>query len=147
MEQYERFHDWIADTIPRAKLDPDAAQTQVTCLRGTWSHGGGVVAREGIAVLESFPAGKITHWVFWYDEIQYIMDGKAEVTYTLPANRFTVEKTMTVEKGDVYIIPKGADIYWNVDPSGPLKKLCIVMPAPERYMPGSMRRPDGSLVG
>lgn len=147
MADWQRFPDGIGDTIPKYKIDPNAPQTEVTCLRGTWSHGGGVVVREAVAMMENFPAGKTTHWVFWYDEVQYILAGRAELTYTLPTNRFTVEKTMIVEPGDVYVIPKGADIYFKVDPSGPLKKLCVVMPAMERYMPGSVRRPDGSVIG
>jgi mannose-6-phosphate isomerase-like protein (cupin superfamily) len=146
MEKYERFQEWITDTMPMAKLDPDAPQTEVTCLRGTWSHGDAAAAREGMAALENFPAGKTTHWIFWYDEVHYILDGKATMRYTLPGNRFTEEKEVVVEKGHVYIIPRGADIYWDVDPSGPLKKFCVVMPAPERYMPGSIRSPDGSIL-
>ena len=97
--------------------------------------------------MENFPAGKTSHWVFWYDEIHYIQEGKAEMTYTLAQTRHTVAKTVTVQKGDCYIIPAGADITWKVDPSGPLKKFCVVMPAPYRYLPGSMIAPDGTVLG
>lgn len=146
MMQDDRLLERIGDTIPKVKLDPQAPQKEVWCLRGVWSHGDGVFTREAVAALENFPAGKTTHWVFWVDEVQYILEGKAEVTYTLAATRFTVEKKMTVEKGDVYVIPKGTDIYWKVDPSGPLVKLCVIMPGSERYLAGSLKRPDGSVI-
>ena len=134
MAEWQRIPDGIGDTIPKMKVDPEAPQTEVWCHRGIWSHGPGISCRGGAVNQENFPAGKTTHFVFWYDEVQYILDGKAELTYTLWQNRFTVEKKMTVEKGDIYIIPKGADIHFKVDPSGPLKKLCVMMPAPDDYV-------------
>ena len=146
MEQFDRLLEPIGDTIPKIKIDPKAPQQDVWCLRGVWSHGDGIFTREGVAGLENFPAGKTTHWVFWFDEVQYVLEGKAEVTYTLASTRFTEEKKMTIEKGDVYIIPRGTDISWKVDPSGPLVRFCVIMPGPERYLPGSLKRPDGSII-
>ncbi|MFC2031935.1 cupin domain-containing protein [Chloroflexota bacterium] len=143
---YKRYADPIGDEIPIAKMDLDAPQTEVTCLRGTWSHGPVVIREEALAALENFPAGKTSHWVFSYNEIHYILEGKAEMTYTLAQTRHTKAKTVTIQKGDCYIIPVGADITWEVDPSGPLKKFCAVMPAPASYLPGSMIRPDGNVL-
>ena len=69
------------------------------------------------------------------------MDGRAEMTYLMPATRFSEETTVVVEKGDCYIIPAGAEIYWKVDPAGPLRRLNVIMPGPTPYEPELMVGP------
>ena len=90
----------------------------------------------GAAVMEDFGAGETIFWAFPLDnEVHIILKGKAEVTYSLEGTNHTEEKKMIVEEGDIYLIPRGARMTWRIDPNGPLRKLCIVMPAwgqPER---------------
>ena len=86
--------------------------------------------------MEDFGAGETMYWAFPLDnEVHLILKGKAELTYSLEGTNHTEEKKMTVEEGDVYIIPRGARMTWKVDPSGPLRKLCVTIPGlvvPER---------------
>ncbi len=134
MGKYETTYEKVTDTIPKIKVDLDSPQKEATCLRGTWSHHPDMIWKpEAWVVLENFPAGQTVRWVYWYDEIHYILEGKAELYYQLPATRFSVEKKMIVEKGDAYLIPKGAEFVFKVDPSGPLKHFCVIMPGPEPY--------------
>lgn len=139
MGEYEMTYEKIADTIPKVRIDPNGRQIEATCLRGRWSHYPDMIRKpEGMVVLENFPAGETARWTFWYDEVHYILDGEAELTYLLPATRFSVAKKMKVEKGDAYLIPKGAECTWQVAPGGPLKHFCVIMPGPEPYRPELM---------
>lgn len=139
MGDYETRDERILDTLPKIHLDPNDEQIEVRSLRGTWAvHPSVIWKPEALVALESFPAGKTTRYMFWHNEVQYIVEGKAELTYSLPITRFSVEKKLVVQKGDAYVIPCGADIKFAVDPSGPLQKLCVAMPGPARYRPDLM---------
>ena len=90
----------------------------------------------GTVSMEDFGAGETIFWAFPLDsEVHIVLKGKAKLTYSLVGTNHTEEKTMDLEEGDVYIIPRGARMTWKVDPSGPLRRLCILMPGlvvPER---------------
>jgi hypothetical protein len=139
VEPYESRDERILDVLPKVHLDPSAEQIEVTSLRGIWNVNPQVIWKpEALVALESFPAGKTTRYIFWHNEVQYIVDGEATLTYSLPITRFSVEKQMTVRKGDAYVIPCGADIQFAVSAAGPLQKLCVAMPGPARYQPDLM---------
>lgn len=143
MGEYEKTFTKIGDVIPKIRIDLNGKQVETTCLRGTWSHYPDMIWKpEAWVCLEDFPAGQTVRWAFWFDEVHYIFEGKAELTYLLPATRFSIEKKMIVEKGDAYVIPKGSECIWKVDPSGPLKHLCVLMPAPEPYK--LVQTPEGT---
>jgi mannose-6-phosphate isomerase-like protein (cupin superfamily) len=79
--------------------------------------------------MEDYGAGETFSWFYPMDnEVQIILKGKAEITYSLEGMNHTVEKKMTVEEGDVYIIPRGARLTFKVDTSGPLVHLCVTIP-------------------
>ena len=80
------------------------------------------------AMLEDFAPGATVKWPFGCDELHYILSGKAEVKYRLIYDLYHTEKTMTVERGDVYLVPAGATVEWKVDDSGPLQKFCVLFP-------------------
>ncbi len=73
-------------------------------------------------------------------EVQYVLRGKAKVTYSLGATSHTEQKSMQLQEGDCYIIPAGARVTWKVSPEGPLRRLQIVMPFPEQAF--GMLRPE-----
>lgn len=141
MGDYEKKYEAITDTIPKIHVDLDDEQVILKSLRGTWSvHPDLIYKTEGFVALENFPAGETVRYIFWTDEVQFYLGGRAELTYTMPRTRFSVEKKMIVEKGDSILIPCGADITFKVDPSEPLSKFCVIMPAPPPTVTESMPR-------
>jgi hypothetical protein len=139
VDPYETRDERILDVLPKVHLDPAVDQLEVTSLRGVWHVNPNVIWKpEALVALESFPAGKTTRYIFWHNEVQYIVEGEATLTYSLPITRFSIEKELHVAKGDAYVIPVGADIKFTVGPDGPLQKLCVAMPGPARYRPDLM---------
>jgi quercetin dioxygenase-like cupin family protein len=123
------------DEIRKIKIDPNANVDRMLTVPGGkltdttklyWA-GPAIRTPEASVSREDFAAGSIITWFFDYSEVQYILGGKAEITYRL-APLYLEEKSVTAEAGDVYVIPKGAMMQFKIDPSGPYKKLCIIMP-------------------
>ena len=121
--------------LVKIRMDPDAKVDRMLTVPGGklldqfkiyWS-GPAIRTPEASVAREDFPAGSTVRWFFDYAEVQYILSGKAEITYRL-APFYLEEKTITAEAGDVYVIPKGAVLEFKIDPSGPYKKLCVIMP-------------------
>lgn len=136
---YETRDERILDRLPLVRLDVNDPQIEVTSLRGVWNVNPNVIWKpEALVALESFKAGQVTRYIFWHNEVQYIMDGEATLTYSLPITRFSKEYELHVTKGDAYVIPLGADIKFAVSDAGPLQKLCVAMPGPARYQPDLM---------
>jgi len=81
----------------------------------------------GLIGYESFAAGSTVNWAFWHDETHIIMGGEAKVTYTLAPNH-RKQVTKTFRKGDVYLIPNGARVRFEVTPEGPYLHACVIMP-------------------
>ena len=126
-----------SNEIPKVKVDPERTPTHVTkTLRG--ELGGfpadtGIFHPEGMMAIEDFKAGDTIRWTFPHPEFQYVLKGKAELTYMLPP-WYDEEKTLTVETGDAYLIPNGADVVFKIAPGEPLRKLCMVMPPYSKYV-------------
>jgi len=95
---------------------------------------------EAYVSVEDFGAGEDFSWFFPEPEIQYILKGKAEMTYSLGATSHTETKTVMLQEGDCYIIPAAARCRWKVDPAGPLRKFVVMMPFPQRAF--GMRKPE-----
>jgi mannose-6-phosphate isomerase-like protein (cupin superfamily) len=147
MGEYEKKYELITDTIPKIHVDVNDEQVPLKSLRGTWSvHPDLIFKKEGFVALENFPAGATVRYIFWTDEVQYYVEGKAELTYSMPRTRYSIEKKMTVQKGDAILIPCGADITFKIDEAGPLCKFCVIMPAPpptvQEAMPPEARWPE-----
>jgi mannose-6-phosphate isomerase-like protein (cupin superfamily) len=139
MGDYEKKYEAITDTIPKIHVDLNDEQVTLKSLRGTWSvHPDLIYKTEAFVALENFPAGETVRYIFWTDEVQFYLSGRAELTYTMPRTRFSVAKKMIVEKGDSILIPCGADITFKVDPGEPLSKFCVIMPAPPPTVTESM---------
>ena len=106
-------------TVPEGKMSG-------ACGKLYWA-GPAIRTTEGSVSREDFAAGSTVRWSFNYSEVHYILGGKAEITYRLPP-LYMEEKTMVGEAGDVYVIPEGAMMEFKIDPSGPYKKMCVIMP-------------------
>ena len=84
---------------------------------------------QAIIILEDIPPGPELEWAFTYNEAQYIMGGKVEVTYTVaPWNRKVGKKTL--EEGDVCLFFIGDRVIFKVLSEEPLRHLCFIMPRP-----------------
>ena len=133
----------ITTEIPVIKIDPNQDPDQkIKTLSGNFypNTKQTMFWEEGLVSLEDFGAGETITWFFPEAELQYIMKGEAEVTYSLGATSHTEEKKMTVKEGDCYIIPAAARLTFKVAPGSALRKFCVIMPFPQRAF--GMRNPD-----
>lgn len=76
----------------------------------------------GFIALFEFPSGKTTEWMFHHEEIQYVLGGEAEITYSLPPMHLEWKKT-TAKKGDIYLVPNGAHLKFKVTSKEPYTHL------------------------
>jgi hypothetical protein len=81
----------------------------------------------GTTGVEDFRPGDEVEWNFFHDEVQYILKGKAEITYSLPPIHRKWYKT-SAEEGSVYLIPRGARVKFKVIGNDPYRHLFVVMP-------------------
>jgi len=118
--------------ITRENLDGSVQNTYVYGPEGILNYANAKVVMEGV------PAGGKNQWYLSLDnEVQYILKGKATIRYSLEGTFHGEIKTLDIEEGDVYIIPRGARLQWVVDPNEDLVRLCILIPG----MPATIRVP------
>jgi ethanolamine utilization protein EutQ (cupin superfamily) len=77
--------------------------------------------------VEDFRPGDEVEWSFYHDEVQYILKGKAEISYSLPPMHRRWYKT-SAEEGCIYLIPRGARVKFKVIGNDPYRHLFVVMP-------------------
>lgn len=82
---------------------------------------------EGSIGIEDFLPGSEVHWAFFHHEFQYILQGEAEVAYTLVPNHDKVVKT-TIKKGQACLILSGTRATFKVTSKEPYTHLWVVMP-------------------
>jgi hypothetical protein len=114
--------DEARQAIPRLDLGgPLVGSTEVTYLN--------VMINEPQAFVcaEEWPAGSESNWAFWHDEIHVVLEGEAEIEYTLPPNHMKVQ-TRTCGKGSVYVILSGTRARWKVLSEVPYSHMCVIMP-------------------
>lgn len=76
---------------------------------------------------EDFLPRTTFEWFFWHDEVQYVMMGKADITYALPPLYQRWEKTKA-EPGCIYLVPRGAHVKFKITSKEPYRHLFVVMP-------------------
>ncbi len=77
--------------------------------------------------IENFLPGTTVNWVFFHDEAQYILQGEAEITYTLLPDHTKVNK-IVVGKGQVCLILNGTRATFKVLSKEPYTHLSFIMP-------------------
>lgn len=82
---------------------------------------------QALVGIEDFLPGSVVHWAFWHDEVQYIIQGQAEITYTLPPNHRKVN-TIVVGKGQTYLVLNGTRATFKILSKEPYTHLFVVMP-------------------
>lgn len=122
----------IAITKTDFEADPSIVVVTERGNLGEYDGSLGVFHPEGAMAVEDFLEGETCRWAFFHAEFQYIIKGKAKMTYTLAPWHDDV-KSIIVGTGDAYMIPTGADITWEVFPGAPFRKLCVTMPAEPMY--------------
>jgi mannose-6-phosphate isomerase-like protein (cupin superfamily) len=125
----------VTTEIPIIKIDPNQPPDQkIKSVSGNFypNTDQTMFYEEALVTVEDFGAGEEISWFFPEPEVQYILKGRAEMTYSLGATSHTETKTVTVQEGDCYIIPAGARCRWKVTPESPLRKFCVLMPFPQR---------------
>ncbi len=133
----------ITTEIPFIKIDPNEdPDTKIKTVGGNFYPNSKQTMfwDEALVSLEDFGAGETFTWFFPEPEVQYIMRGSAEMTYSMGATSHTEEKTVQIKEGDCYIIPAAARVTFKVAPEGPLRKFCVIMPFPQRAF--GMRKPE-----
>lgn len=83
---------------------------------------------------EDFVKGQAITWSMPHDEVQYVVSGRAEITYYLPPLMQESGKVIA-EPGCVYLLPQGARITWDVLGDEPFRHLCICWPNPSYPIP------------
>lgn len=83
---------------------------------------------------EDFYQGQPITWSMPHDEVQYVISGRAEITFHLPPLMQESGKVVA-EPGCVYLLPQGARIVWNVLSDEPFRHLCICYPNPGYPIP------------
>ena len=134
----------LTTEIPKINISPDhEPDKRIKTLFGNfYSHGDKFMFyKEALVMLDDFGAGETFSWFFPETEVQYVLKGKAEMTYSCGAASHTEQKTMQVEAGDVYIIPPGTRVTWKVAPGEPFRHLDVLMPFPKRAW--GAQRPEG----
>jgi len=140
----------ILTEIPKAHYDPkEKPDVKSTTLTGSFSHFSKtrITTLNGECSVTEFSPGEPWSWVFQCDELHYILQGRAEMTYSLGGTFHTERKTMKIEEGDIYIIPLGARIEWKIDPKdGPLRALNVIMPGHPSppHLPGGGGASEGT---
>ena len=77
--------------------------------------------------IEDFLPGETIHWSFYHNEVQYILQGEAEITYTLVPNHDKVN-TIRIGKGQTCLILNGTRATFKVLSKEPFTHLFVIMP-------------------
>jgi quercetin dioxygenase-like cupin family protein len=83
---------------------------------------------------EDFIKGTDIVWTLAHDEVQYVVSGRAEITYHLPP--LMLESGVEVaEPGSIYYLPRGCRVVWKVLSDEPFRHLCVTYPNPGYPIP------------
>ncbi len=112
--------DPILGEMPKVNINvlaPETVQTGTTFSTANCS-----------AEVDEFPAGSTVFWFFDYDETHYVLEGEAEMTYTMAGTSHTVVKKAGIKRGNFYLVPMGVRITWRVSDKGPLRLFWFTEP-------------------
>jgi hypothetical protein len=64
-------------------------------------------------VYEDFFPGHEYKWTTWVDQLDFVVSGKAEITFYQPPS-LEVKQTVLVEAPCIYLLPRGTPLVWKV---------------------------------
>jgi len=129
---YSRFRLW--DIVP-ADLEAEAFVL--------FPFGAGAVSRAvgtgidepaALVVYEDFVAGPEYQWTLWQDQIDVVLEGRAEITYWQPPDQAEAI-TVIAQAPCVYLLPRGTRVIWKVLGDGPYRHFSIDFPNPGFSVP------------
>jgi len=85
------------------------------------------------AFQEFRPEEKLGYWVFWYDQVHFALKGRAKCIYRVPP-LYPEEFTLEVGEGDLYLLPIGYQVRWEVIGDEPYRTLFVNMPNPPHFI-------------
>lgn len=77
--------------------------------------------------IEDFLPGTTVHWAHFHDEVQYILQGEVEATYTLVPDHSKVN-TVRIKAGQSVLILNGTRATYKVLSKEPYSHLFVIMP-------------------
>ena len=80
-------------------------------------------------VYEDFFPGFEYKWTTWVDQLDFVTDGKAEITYYQPPS-LEEKHTITVEAPCIYLIPRGTPIVWKILGDEVFRHISVDIPNP-----------------
>ena len=80
-------------------------------------------------VYEDFFPGYEYRWTTWVDQLDFVTDGKAEITYYQPP-AWEEKRTILVEAPCLYLIPRGTPIVWKVLGEKVFRHISVDIPNP-----------------
>jgi ethanolamine utilization protein EutQ (cupin superfamily) len=80
-------------------------------------------------VYEDFFPGPEYHWTTWVDQIDFVTEGRAEITYYQPPS-LEEKRTIIVEAPCIYLIPRGTPIVWKVLGDEIFRHISVDIPNP-----------------
>jgi hypothetical protein len=80
-------------------------------------------------VYEDFFPGYEYHWTTWVDQLDFVTEGKAEITYYQPPS-LEEKITIVVEAPCLYLIPRGTPIVWKILGDGVFRHISVDIPNP-----------------
>ena len=80
-------------------------------------------------VYEDFFPDHEYRWTTWIDQVDFVMEGKAEITYYQPPS-LEEKVTIIVKAPCVYLIPRGTPIVWRVLGNSVFRHISVDIPNP-----------------
>jgi len=80
-------------------------------------------------VYEDFYPGYEYRWTTWVDQLDFVTQGKAEITYLQPP-ALEEKRTILVEAPCIYLIPRGTPIIWKVVGDEVYRHISVDIPNP-----------------
>jgi len=78
-------------------------------------------------VVEDWLKGNDIEWTYWVDSLFFVVSGSAEMEIWQPPNWVT-KTTKVVEKGSVFLCPRGARASWKVLSDEPFRHVVVDIP-------------------
>ncbi|MCR8550529.1 cupin domain-containing protein [Salipiger sp. P9] len=68
-------------------------------------------------------------WTMWFDEVQYVLGGKATMVYRMPP-LYAEEYRRELGEGDLFMLPLGCEFRWEVTEETPFRTIILALPFP-----------------
>jgi len=130
--KFDTLPDPILTEIPVIRMDlsiePNSKTESKTGTFYLFGKTGTLLTANAFIIMEQFGAGTNLLWMYPFDEYHFIIQGEAEMEYTLASTNNTVKKKAHVGPGDYFITPRGSIVEFKIAPGKPLRRICGLMP-------------------